>query len=64
MNSDRMEQAIYGSHPGGGYRFLARSPGFLEQWLPEAQRLCTGFGERTHGVTCPAAVFARGEHGG
>jgi hypothetical protein len=54
-----IEQALYGSHDSGGYRFLAHSSGFLEEWLPEAERLCTGFGERLAGVSCPAAVFAR-----
>ena len=54
-----IEQAIYGSQGAGGYRFLARSPGFLDDWLPEAQRLCTAFGERPAGVPCPAAVFAQ-----
>src|SRR5262249_11861987 len=32
---------------------------FLDDWLPEAQRLCTGFGERPRGVSCPACVFAQ-----
>lgn len=54
-----IEQAIYGAQDSGGYRFLARSPGFLDAWLPEAERLCTGFGERPAGVACPACVFAR-----
>lgn len=54
-----IEQALYGSHDGGGYRFLGRSPGFLEDWLPEAEKLCTGFGDRPAGVACPLAVFAR-----
>ncbi|HKI36118.1 MAG TPA: hypothetical protein VKA46_29950 [Gemmataceae bacterium] len=54
-----IEQALYGSQDSGGYRFLAHSPGFLDEWLPEAQRLCTGFGERPTGVACPAAVFAQ-----
>ncbi len=53
-----IEQAIYGGHDVGGYRFLARSPGFVEEWLPLAERLCTGFGDRPAGVDCPAAVFA------
>ncbi|MGH7221731.1 MAG: hypothetical protein ACRELF_00720, partial [Gemmataceae bacterium] len=43
----------------GGYRFLARSPGFRDDWLAEAERLCTGFGERPTGVACPGCVFAR-----
>jgi hypothetical protein len=54
-----IEQAIYGSRGAGGYHFLARSPGFREEWLEEAERLCTGFGERPAGVACPEAVFAR-----
>src|SRR5204863_8615879 len=54
-----IEQAIYGSQATGGYRFLARSPGFLAEWLPEAERLCTGFGERPAGVACPGCVFAQ-----
>jgi hypothetical protein len=54
-----IEQAIYGSQEAGGYRFLARSPGFVEEWLPEAQRLCTSFGERPGTVACPACVFAQ-----
>jgi hypothetical protein len=55
----QIEQAIYGSQDGGGYRFLARSGGFLDDWLAEAERLCTGFGERPAGVACPECVFAR-----
>lgn len=54
-----LEQALYGSLNSGGYRFLARSPGFLDDWLPEAERLCTRFGERPAGVACPACVFAQ-----
>jgi hypothetical protein len=53
----QIEQAIYANL--GGYRFLACSPGFLEEWLPEAERLCTGFGDRPAGVVCPSAVFAQ-----
>ena len=33
--------------------------GFADEWLPEAERLCTGFGERPAGVACRRAVFAR-----
>jgi hypothetical protein len=54
-----IEQAIYGSHGAGGYRFLARSAGFQEDWLSPAEQLCTGFGERPVGVACPACVFAQ-----
>src|SRR6266851_3263185 len=59
MTSIPIEQAIYGAFDGGGYRFVARSPGFREEWLAEAERLCTGFGERPAGVACPSAVFAQ-----
>jgi hypothetical protein len=54
-----IEQAIYGSQAAGDYRLLARSPGFLEEWLPAAVRLCSGFGERLGGMACPECVFAR-----
>jgi hypothetical protein len=60
-----IEQALYGSAGAGGYRFLARSAGFGEEWLAEAEKLCTGFGERPSGVACPGCVFARplgGQH--
>src|SRR5262245_21222804 len=53
-----LEHALYGGQDAGGYRFLARSPGFLDAWLPEAERLCTAFGERPAGVACPRAIFA------
>jgi hypothetical protein len=53
-----IEQALYGSLDSGGYRFLAQSPGFGEEWLREAERICTGFGERPAGVSCPECVFA------
>jgi hypothetical protein len=54
-----IEQAVYGSQGDGGYRFLARSAGLADEWLAEAERLCTGFGERPAGVSCPECVFAR-----
>ena len=54
-----IEQALYGGQDAGGYRFLARSPGFRDEWLAEAERLCTGFGERPAGVACPGCVLAR-----
>src|SRR6516162_11376186 len=59
MDSATIEQAVYGGHGPGGYQFLARSAGFRDDWLPEAERLCTGFGERPAGVACPACLFAR-----
>src|SRR5262245_57710957 len=59
MEEITIEQAVYGGHGQGGYRFLARSTGFPDDWLPGAERLCTGFGDRPAGVACPAAVFAQ-----
>ncbi len=59
MSDIRMEQAIYGGQGAGGYRFLARSPGFRDEWLADAEQLCTRFGERPAGVQCPACVFAQ-----
>jgi hypothetical protein len=58
MHTFSIEHALYGSHAGGGYRFLAKSPDFLDEWLPLAERLCMGFGERPQGVACPACVYA------
>src|SRR5262245_57409097 len=64
MSDIPIEQAIYGDQDAGGYRFLAQSPGFADDWLPLAERLCTGFGERPAGVLCPECVFANpfGKH--
>ena len=59
MPTITVEQALYGAFDGGGYRFVARSPEFRDEWLPEAERLCAGFGERPTGVACPAAIFAQ-----
>ncbi len=59
MTDIPVEQALYGGQNAGGYRLLARSPGFLDEWLPEAQRLCTAFGERPAGLACPACIFAQ-----
>lgn len=54
-----IEQAIYSNAGTGGYRFQARSRGFTDDWLPEAEKLCAGFGERPADVACPECVFAR-----
>jgi len=53
-----IEQAICVAQ-GGDYSFPARSPGFRDDWLPAAERLCARFGERPAGVACPACVFAQ-----
>jgi hypothetical protein len=38
---------------------IARSPDFADEWMPEAERLMRGFGERRPGLACPLAVFAQ-----
>jgi hypothetical protein len=53
----QIEQALYGNPGEGGFRWLARSPGFREEWLPLARDLCTHFGDRPAGVRCPQALF-------
>lgn len=59
MSDLTIEQAIYEVPVNGKPRLLGQSVGFLEQWLPEAEWLCIGFGKRPPGMACPAAVFAR-----
>lgn len=59
MPSLSIEQALYGNPDVGGYRFLARSPGFGDEWQAEAERLCAGFGNRPAGAVCPRCVFAQ-----
>lgn len=54
----QIEQAICGEDTGG-YRFLARSSGFADEWLSEAQRLGSGFGKPPAGVACPGCVLAQ-----
>jgi hypothetical protein len=54
-----IEQALFEEHEGSPYPCRARSQGFVDAWLPEAQRWCAGFGERPPGGTCPSCVFAR-----
>src|SRR5689334_20198285 len=54
-----LEQAIYGTGASGGYQFLAHSPEFRDEWRPLAEQICTRFGDRPAGVTCPTCVFAQ-----
>lgn len=66
-----IEQAMYARH-GVECRLLARSPGFLDDWLSASERLCIGFGVaqagsfcyRPAGVSCPPFLFAQplGKH--
>jgi len=59
MTDHPVEQALFLADPSGGLRLLGRSPGFADDWRPEAERLVRGFGARPEGVACPAAVFAQ-----
>jgi hypothetical protein len=54
----QVEQAILGKL-GAALDVRARSPGFAEEWLPWAERLCAGFGEPPPGQACPPTVFAQ-----
>jgi hypothetical protein len=54
-----IEQAIYSNQGSSSYQLRARSPGFLDEWLGEAERLCVEFGERPAGVACPECLFAQ-----
>jgi len=59
MRHISIEQAIVRGPDGEGCRILARSPGFVDDWLADTEKLCRGFGERPAGVACPACVFAQ-----
>jgi hypothetical protein len=59
MNTIPIEQAVYHRPDGEAPQFRGRSPGFLDAWLPEAERWVHGFGTRPEGFACPLAVFAQ-----
>jgi hypothetical protein len=59
MSAIPIEQALYGNPERGGFRFLGRSPGFVDDWLPLAEKICAGFGDRPAGIACPGCVFAQ-----
>ena len=54
-----LEQAIYSGQSPDCLQLMARSPGFVDDWLPEAERLCAAFGVRPPGIACPQALFAQ-----
>ncbi len=58
MDDISIEQAVW-LGVKGQFRLLGRSPGFLDEWLADAQELCAAFGERPAGVDCPSCVFAQ-----
>ncbi len=59
MNAIPIEQALYMRKDGEAPRLVGRSSGFIDAWLPQAEELIVGFGDRPAGVACSAAVFAR-----
>ena len=54
-----IQQAMLWRGGDGQSRLLGRSPGFLDDWIVEIERLATGFGARPSGVACPECVFAQ-----
>jgi hypothetical protein len=54
-----IEQVLFHRQAGAAPQMRARSPGLLDEWLPELAQLLTDFGERPPGTACPAAVFAQ-----
>ena len=58
MPSIALEQALYHRPDRQAPALVACSPGFDDDWLPEAERIALGFGARTHGLPCPLVVFA------
>jgi hypothetical protein len=59
MSEIAIEQAQFRRDDNGPPYLQVRSPGFEDDWLPGVERLLVGFGVRTPGVACPAAVFAQ-----
>src|SRR6266446_5554997 len=54
-----IEQALFHKEESTAPRLRARSPGFRDEWLPEAEWLVMGFGDPPAGVVLPAAVYAQ-----
>jgi hypothetical protein len=52
-----LEQAL-AVRTGSVVDVRSRSPGVSDEWLPEIERICRGFGERPAGTPCPEAIFA------
>jgi len=53
-----IEQALAQRTPAGVV-VVARSPGFADDWLPELERLCAGFGTPPPDTYLPVCVFAQ-----
>jgi hypothetical protein len=59
MTEIPIEQALFHRPDREGPRLLARSAGFRDDWLAEAEGLIMGFGDRPPGVACAHAVYAQ-----
>lgn len=53
------EQALFHRADHEAPSLVARSPGFSDDWLPDALRLVLGFGNRPAGTPCGHAVFSQ-----
>src|SRR5437879_7396929 len=53
-----IEQVLAERAPAG-VAVVARSPGVADDWLPDFQRLCDGFGGPPAGTYLPPCVFAQ-----
>lgn len=59
MTTIVLEQALFHRRDRQTPQLKARSPGFTDEWVDEADRMIVAFGDRPPGVACPLAVFAR-----
>jgi hypothetical protein len=53
-----IEQAIL-EPTSRGWELRARSPGWRDEWQPDAERICAGFGRPPTGAHLPNCVFAQ-----
>src|SRR5262245_48497762 len=58
MTDIPIEQVLFHRLDGGKPSLQARSAGFRDDWLEEAEELVVGFGDRPAGTRWPQAVFA------
>src|SRR5476651_2218373 len=54
-----LEQSLFHRPDRAEPQLIAKSSGFDDAWLPEAERLVLGFGERIGSIRCPLTVFGQ-----
>lgn len=54
----RIEQGLCSNATPDGFRWLARSPGYADDWLAPTEAMCVGFGKRDEDTTRVDALFA------